>query len=57
MSFEQKFFDSLKHPNECSPSDEIYISLPHESEVQRQTDLVLQCVLHLKSKVKHFSAL
>lgn len=47
----------LKHPNEFSPNKEICISLSHESGIQIQTALVLQYVLHLKSKVKHFSAL
>lgn len=47
----------LKHPKKFSTNDEICISLDHESKLQRQADVVLQCVLHLKSKVRHLSAL
>lgn len=43
----------LSRGSERSPKDEISLSVAHESKTERETELVLQRVLHLKPGVKH----
>lgn len=45
----------LSHGSEFSPKDEISLSVAHESKTERQTELDLQRVLHLKAEVKHLT--
>lgn len=55
MLIEQMSVVVLSHGSEFSPKDEISLSVAHESKTERQTELDLQRVLHLKAEVKHLT--